>query len=309
MPRFAHFAILIVLLTASSLRADMPFVKLPPFVVKDDRLLPKQEAWRYAEAEGIEVLSNLPDLLTQPYMQDLLLYRRAVQRLWPLVENQDDLRVAVVFCDSSEWASEFTAGHFRPVGPGGYGSVSEDGQDESMLLFPMGSSGSERAPVGMNYRLDVQQSLYAEAVVRKIGEHVPSWLNIGFSRLLRGMVYRDNLAAFPALTTDPTLTIRQSAPDGSLRKALEQGSFLTLPEMFAKRSARPASQRANSAPDRRAVQLNADFSGPWADECYEFVSMCLFGYHGQFPSAVLSLRAVGIARSGGRGRVCADFWS
>ena len=87
----AVMCVLIVLgavLALAALRAaDEPaaaaVVELPKFEVKDSRVLPPPESWKYAEIPGFEILSRISERETKRFVRDFLLLQEVIEVIMP----------------------------------------------------------------------------------------------------------------------------------------------------------------------------------------------------------------------------------
>ena len=60
-----------------------PVVELPVFEVKDSRVLPPPESWKYAEIPGFEILSRISERETKRFVRDFLLLQEVIEVIMP----------------------------------------------------------------------------------------------------------------------------------------------------------------------------------------------------------------------------------
>ncbi|MFT3780763.1 MAG: hypothetical protein QM790_02030 [Nibricoccus sp.] len=92
---------------------------------------------------------------------------------------------------------------------------------------------------------------------------------------------------FPRLTTDGTSKIRPAGSLEDLEKALNEGKFFTLEQLFSAETA-PAGEVLGAGFPVDEM-LSKCYAGPWSNECYEFVHLCLFGAGGKYREPFLKL--------------------
>ena len=105
MARSLRFLIPACLAAALASAAETPapggVVELPVFEVKDSRVLPQPEPWKYAEIPGFEVLSRISERETKRFMRDFLLLQEVIEVIMPgLTRGQVAVPTALILCGS-----------------------------------------------------------------------------------------------------------------------------------------------------------------------------------------------------------------
>jgi hypothetical protein len=148
---------------------------------------------------------------------------------------------------------------------------------------------------------EMLESSYVAAIKDRIKKHSPPWLYRGFYKTFTAMSYSDGKCHFPPLTTDETLRIRRAGSIEDLEKALKAGKFFTLEQLFSAEKIpsgeglKTLEEGAKTPPrgvpysEPKEFALNESYAGPWSNECYEFVHLCLFGADGKYREPFLRL--------------------
>ena len=76
-----------------------PVVELPVFEVKDSRVLPPPESWKYAEIPGFEILSRISERETKRFVRDFLLLQEVIEVIMPgLTRGHVAVPTALILC-------------------------------------------------------------------------------------------------------------------------------------------------------------------------------------------------------------------
>lgn len=294
-----QFLVLFVLLVAFGLavRADGPdpvtgpTIVLPTFAVTADIVGYDQEAgWRYCSLPGLEVLGKGSDSDFKDALRDFLIFRNALDTVWPKALTSGQLPAIVVFCDSSSSFNKFLVnskvgersgslknGGERIVTTGSARSLSKG--DEAIVVL------CSVSPIA--HYTELVKKTYVDAILGRIEKDSSPWLNRGLLKAFMGISYSNGTFLFPPLTTDETLRIRRAGSVEDLEKALKAGKFFTLEQLFSAEKAPPGEIPFSGQKDEG--NLNQLFVGPWSNECYEFVHLCLFGADGKYREPFLKL--------------------
>src|SRR4051812_2803926 len=92
----------LLLACAVALGRAETIVTLPTYTVKEPRLLPKAESWRYGQVPGFEILSDASDGETKELIRVFLLFQRAVGAVWPAVKRHFALPVSLILCSNAK---------------------------------------------------------------------------------------------------------------------------------------------------------------------------------------------------------------
>lgn len=247
-------------------------VQLPAFTVRDSRVLPPRESWRYAAAPGLEVLSTASAAETSRLFKDFLEFHRAVNAIWPLLEMNASVPACLILCDRGR--------QFVPLVPArdqalARNMVSVSYQDRELSSIAIDLDAAAQAPTAdgtapdlSQYSADLVHREYVHFLLQRLGERVPPWLEQGLWQVFLAIKTSGDLIGLPALNLPDEVPVRKQGAPAALAAAVRGGSFYALPELFG--------------PAHEASELD---HSPWARECYEFVHLCLFGADGKYRRA------------------------
>ncbi len=251
-----------------------PPVRLPAFTVRDNRVLPPRESWRYASAPGLEVLSTASSSETSRLFKDFLEFHRAVNAVWPLLEMNASVPACLILCDRSKQFAPFVPTRDQALAQNMV-SVSYQDRELSSIVIELDAQTAPESTDGStpdlsDYTADLVHREYVHFLLQRIGDRVPRWLQQGLWQVFLGMKTSGDLIGLPALSLPDEVPIRKKGAAQDLAAAVQAGTFFTLPGLFG-------------APQEPS---ELDHS-PWAHECYEFVHFCLFGADGKYRGAFL----------------------
>ena len=249
-----------------------PPVQLPAFTVRDSRVLPARESWRYASAPGLEVLSTASASETSRLFKDFLEFHRAVNAIWPLMEMNASVPACLILCDRARQFAPFVPARDQALA---HNMVSVSYQDRELSSIAIDLDAAAQAPATdeaapdlSQYSADLVHREYVHFLLQRLGERVPPWLEQGLWQLFLGIKTSGDLIGLPALSLPDEVPQRKQGAPAALAAAVQGGTFYALPELFG--SPHDASELDHS---------------PWAHECYEFVHFCLFGANGKYRRA------------------------
>jgi hypothetical protein len=223
-------------------------------------------------------------------LRDFLLFRHALDTVWPKALTSDQLPVILVFCDDASSYKKFffnvkAAERSGSRKNGGTETISYEGgrslsqEDQAIVIL--------RTVREATVTVEMLEKGYVSAILDRIEEHSAPWLNRGLLKAFMGTSYSNGKFLFPSLTTDETLSIRRAGSVEDLEKALKAGKFFTLEQLFSAEKAPPGEVFLSGPKDKGS--LNRLYAGPWSNECYEFVHLCLFGADGKYREPFLKL--------------------
>lgn len=247
-------------------------VQLPPFVVKDTRLLPPPESWRYARAPGFEILSSASDGTTEDMVHDFLLFHRAFEAVWPTVRMNAAVSASIILCRSAGRFAEFIPANLAGDAGRTLSLTLQDRENAAIVvnLENRDAGGSGEGADADSGSRSLLHAEYVQFVVNRIGPRTPPWIRAALDELCGAMLYRKAVVVIPKIS-DPDLGARRAfaaakgglGSDKAFENAVRAGAFMALDKLF------------------EADPAGADESGgaddPWTRESYEFLHLCLFG--------------------------------
>ena len=293
--RFLTLFFLLVVL-GFVLRADEPepvmgpTIVLPTFNVTAEIVGYEQEVgWQYCSLPGLEVLGKGYDSDFKDILRDFLIFRDTLDTVWPKALTSGQTPAIIVFCNDSSSYKKFFSN--SKVGERS-GSLKNGG----VITISMGetrgfSQGDEAIIVqcisSTGHNAVMLENSYVNAILARIEKHSSPWLNRGLLKAFVGGSYSNGRFLFPPLTTDETLRLRRAGSVGDLENALKAGKFFTLEQLFS--AEEPPSGEVPGSGGSRDEMLSKLYAGPWSNECYEFVHLCLFGADGKHREPFLKL--------------------
>ena len=238
--------------------------------------------WKYAAIPGFEIYTDVPEETSRQQLHDFLVAYRDFQAVWPTPLGKDTPQAVVIFCAE----------------PAEYAALNPDlGLGSKVRPKILG----DRPAVMANFNLPVSKplhpynvtsfslrGLYVDSHLSKIGERVPPWLEQGLGKLLGGVCCTDDTIEFPAVVTDGTFAARERGADADLRKALREGSFLSLEALFSTVQTPKIERPGYAGLDGSQKAFWATLPhGLFVDEAYEFTQFCLFAEHGRYREAFI----------------------
>lgn len=260
--------------------ADTP-VRLPTYSVTADLEGYDQEfGWRHCSLPGLEVLAKGRDGRWEGIIRELQVFRYALERIWPDTLTRDQLPAAIVLCDDPSDFRKFIPGSTVKQSAGAPRGGKAVGGTQTRSL----SEGDQALIVSLHTvytgrEAEAVKAAYASAILDRIEDRVPAWLNRGLLKAFMGMSCTGPEIRFPAFKSNATRRLRAAGKAEDLETALKAGKFYTLEQFFAAEKA-PAEEVPGSGPmDQR---MNLLYDGPWSNQSYEFVHLCVFGAGGKY---------------------------
>lgn len=235
--------------------ASEPPVELPKFEVRDSRLLPPLEPWRYASIPGFEILSSASAYETKRFTKDFLLLQEVIRTIMPvLTRGRSDVPTAVVLCARGNGFDQF---------------LPTERKDEAFSSNALFFENAERTAIVVDFALaelqldndtrveaDPYRSFYREyfrfLVRRQLGQNAPPWLEEGLVQLFAAVDFNNKWIDF-GMVGDGFGGVKP----GDFNQLLARRWLMPLDQLFA---AEPAQHDAF-----------------WSAECYAFVHLCLYG--------------------------------
>jgi hypothetical protein len=235
--------------------AREPAIELPKFEVRDTRLLPPIESWRYAAIPGFEILSSASARETQRFTKDFLLLQEVIKTIMPvLAHGRSDVPTAVVLCGRGDGFNAFLPTERK-----------DDAFSSNALFF----ENPERTAIVVDFTLaelqldndtkveaDPYRSFYREyfrfLVRRQLGPNSPPWLEEGLVQLFAAVDFSKKWIDFGMIGDG-----FGGAKPGDFNRLLARRWLMPFDQMFA-----------TEVTERNAF---------WSAQCYAFVHMCLYG--------------------------------
>jgi len=232
-------------------------VELPVFEVKDSRVLPQPEQWKYAEIPGFEVLSRISERETKRFMRDFLLLQEVIEVIMPgLTRGQVAVPTALILCGSRGKGFE----EFLPA----------DQQDERYGTNSLFFRDRERAAIVIDFALselrvdadtveeaDPYRAFYIEyfrfLIRRQLNAPPPPWFEEGLVQLFGAVDFSTKAITFAQI--------------GDGFGAEKIGDFN---QILAKRAIMPMGEMLAAGGPRARTR-------EWKAQCYAFVHLCLYG--------------------------------
>ena len=298
---------------------------LPALKIEATRDLPPPESWGYARITGFDVLSSASERQTRHLLRDFEIFRQALSIAWPLPRRAASGSVLILCGRDNRFRQFLPAGGTRD-GSATASLFLRDREQAAIILdlvtsislFDTDRSAHEDVAT-IDFQVDAYRQLYRE-YVRFLLSHgdsrPPAWLAEGISQIVMHMEFTDRWVTFgelekfdgpiyqpragleflatPApgeeaeddLAVSPWTTVR----DGTFNISLRQRALMPLAEMFAV---------DDDSPEVR----NPLGNNRWAQQCYAFVHMCLYGDRKRWQQPFANF----LQRTGGREPTEAEF--
>jgi hypothetical protein len=232
-------------------------VELPAFEVKDSRVLPQPEPWKYAEIPGFEVLSRISERETKRFMRDFLLLQEVIEVIMPgLTRGQVAVPTALILCGSRGKGFE----EFLPVDEADerYGKNSLFFRDPERAAIVIDFALSElRVDADTVEEADPYRAFYIEyfrfLIRRQLNAPPPPWFEEGLVQLFGAVDFSTKSITFAQI--------------GDGFGAEKIGDFN---QILAKRAIMPMGEMLAAAGPRARTR-------EWKAQCYAFVHLCLYG--------------------------------
>ncbi len=232
-------------------------VELPAFEVKDSRLLPPPEAWKYAEIPGFEILSRISERETKRFVRDFLLLQEVIEVIMPgLTRGQVAVPTALILCGGRGKGFD----EFLPA------EQSDERYGTNSLFF----RDPERAAIVIDFALselrvdadtvedaDPYRAFYIEyfrfLIRRQLNAPPPPWFEEGLVQLFGAVDFS-----------------RKSITFGQIGDGFGAEKIGDFNQILARRAIMPFGEML--APDGPRAR-----SREWKAQCYAFVHLCLYG--------------------------------
>ena len=241
---------------AGALASTEPIIELPVFEVKDSRLLPPMEAWKYAEIPGFEILSRISERETKRFMRDFLLLQQAIEVIMPgLTHGHVAMPTALILCGRGKGFDEFLPK-----------DLSEERYGTNSLFF----KNAERAAIVIDFALaelrfndneteesDPYRAFYSEyfrfLIRRQLTQAPPPWFEEGLVQLFASIDFSRKSITFAQI--------------GDGFGAEKLGDFNHI---LARRAIMPFGEMLDSDGPKARTRY-------WKAQSYAFVHLCLYG--------------------------------
>ncbi len=238
-----------------------PVIELPVFEVKDSRVLPPPESWRYAEIPGFEILSRISERETKRFVRDFLLLQEVIEVIMPgLTRGHVAVPTALILCGRGKGFDEFL-----PV----------DRSDERYGTNSLFFKDPERAAIVIDFALselrydgdtteesDPYRAFYIEyfrfLIRRQLTAPPPPWFEEGLVQLFGAIDFSKKSITFGQI--------------GDGFGAEKIGDFNHI---LARRAIMPFGEMLASDGPRARTRY-------WKAQSYAFVHMCLYGMNKKY---------------------------
>lgn len=231
-----------------------PVIELPVFEVKDSRILPPPEKWRYAEIPGFEILSSLSASATKRFVNDFLLLQEVMGVIMPGLRPNSAVPTSLILTGRGDAFDKF-----MPANSG------EDRYRRNSLFY----QDAERGAIIVDFQLpelflednttiesDPYRGFYREyfryVIRRHLGSKPPAWFEEGLVQLFSSIDFTKKWINF-AMIGDGF----GGEKTGDFNRLLHRRALMPMKELLAD----PPRQRSNF----------------WNAQAYAFVHMCLYG--------------------------------
>jgi L-rhamnose mutarotase len=233
-----------------------PVVELPAFEVRDTRILPLPESWRYSEVPGFEILSKLSERETRRFVNDFLLLQQVIEIIMPgLTRGQVAVPTALILCGRGNGFEEFL-----PT------KEYEDRYFRNSQFF----KNQERAAIVVDFALpelrfndqetiesDPYRAFYIEyfrfLIRKQLTQAPPAWFEEGLVQLFGAIDFTKKWIVFGQIGDGFGAT-----KIGDFNQVLSRRAIMPMGEMLKHEGPRNRSRY-------------------WQAQCYAFVHMCLYG--------------------------------
>jgi len=246
--------------TVAGARAE-PAIELPVFEVRDTRLLPPPESWRYAEIPGFEILSRISERGSRHFVNDFLLLQEVIEVIMPgLTRGHVAVPTALILCGRGKGFDEF---------------LPADRSDERFATNSLFFKNDERAAIVIDFALselrydndrveesDPYRAFYIEyfrfLIRRQLTQPPPPWFEEGLVQLFGGIDFSRKWITFAQIGDG-----FGAEKIGDFNRILAQRALMPFPQMLA-----PNGPRARTR--------------DWKAQSYAFVHMCLYGVNRKY---------------------------
>jgi hypothetical protein len=274
-------------------------VVLPALNIKATQDLSPPEPWSYARVTGFDVLSSASDRETRRLLRDFEIFRLALSIAWPVPQREVSGAV-LILCGRDNRFGQFLPPDRSRKESAAASLFLRDREQAAIVLdlvtsislFDAGRNADEDITT-TQFQVDAYRQLYREYVrflLSNGDSHPPAWLAEGMSQIVMHMEFTDRWVTFGELEkfdgpiyqpragleflatpapgeeagddqlVAPWTTVR----DGTFNISLRRRALMPLAEMFAVN---------RDSPEAR----NPLGNNRWAQQCYAFVHMCLYG--------------------------------
>lgn len=241
-----------------------PVVELPVFEVKDSRILPPPEKWRYAEITGFEILSSMSASATKRFVNDFQLLLEVMTVIMPGLRTGTAVPTSLILTGRGDAFDKF-----MPLDRG------DDRYRTNTLFF----QDAERGAIIVDFQLpelflednttiesDPYRGFYREyfrfVIRRNLGSKPPAWFEEGLVQLFSSIDFTKKWINF-AMIGDGFGGERT----GDFNRILQRRALMPMGELLA------------DPPRRRGTF--------WDAQAYAFVHMCLYGRNQKYQKGFL----------------------
>ena len=231
-----------------------PVIELPVFEVKDSRILPPPEKWRYAEIPGFEILSSLSSSATKRFVNDFLLLQEVMGVIMPGLRPNSAVPTSLILTGRGDAFEKF---------------LPTDRDDDRFRKNTQFLQDAERGAIIVDFQLpelflednttiesDPYRGFYREyfryVIRRTVGSKAPAWFEEGLVQLFSSIDFTKKWINF-AMIGDGF----GGEKTGDFNHLLHRRALLPMKDLFAD----PPRQRTTF----------------WNAQAYAFVHMCLYG--------------------------------
>ncbi|MDF9827825.1 hypothetical protein M2447_001927 [Ereboglobus sp. PH5-10] len=297
---------------------DDEIVELPRYVVTDERILPPPESWRHAKLPGYEILSNASTRATRRFLEDFQQLQQALHIVWPtLIDRKINVPTLIVVCgrgnsfrpfvekaredgifitpmslfvEDKERGAIVIDFFFQEMGDFGVLTSINDPSDSGMIDASTEGAFAEASISGGSSAsfasaIDPYQEFYrqyARFLMRRANDNkpLPPWLEEGLTRLFATLDVRKKNIEFGRVEYfggGRMVGMGSMVGDSAAEKAAFNPIFVAFGHLDS------LDKIIDYVPGSELPRPSN-----WANACFAFVHMCLYGYQKKYQKGFLS---------------------
>ncbi len=238
-----------------------PVVELPKFEVKDSRVLPPPESWRYAQVPGFEILSNISAGATKRFVDDFMLLQTVIETIMPgLSRGQVPVPTALILCGKGDAFEKFVPADERGIRFGKNSLFFQDTERAAIVVdfelaeLQLSDNTTEESDPYRGFYLE-----YFRFLIRKqTAKPPPLWFEEGLVQIFAAMDFNRKWITFAQIGDG-----FGGEKIGDFNRRLAQRALIPFRDFLEPERAR----------ERGTF---------WAAQCYAWVHMCLYGQNMKF---------------------------
>ncbi|MES2693795.1 MAG: hypothetical protein V4773_10010 [Verrucomicrobiota bacterium] len=252
-----------------------PVVELPKFEVTDSRLLPPQEAWRYAQIPGFEILSNMSANATKRFVEDFLLLQIVIEVIMPgLARGNIPVPTALILTGKGNSFDQFVPTEQEETRYGRNTLFFQNPERSAIVVdfalaeLQLSDNSTEESDPYRGFYLE-----YFRFLVRKHSTtKPPDWFEEGLVQIFAAMDFNRKWITFAQIGDG-----FGGPKTGDFNRRLSQRALIPFKDFLA---TSPLDAAMGPPPARRRDAF-------WSAQCYAWVHMCLYGQNQKFQKGFL----------------------